>query len=307
MLVYCRLLVFLAFVSVAYSDVLSYVKKITDKSAGHQIRNVDYIYMINLDERPEKYQLSLEQLAPYGIYPYRFSAVNGWKLSMQEINTVGTPYESWSHKKVWGTYYLPDGNGEPLHEIMETVGRVYFCHCMSRGAIGIVLSHLSILQDAYDSGYEIIWVMEDDVEVIRDPCIIPELIDEINVLMGRDGWDILFTDRDTKRRDGKYMPCNGYAWRPNIPHIQDKKFGKTHNISPNLRNIAARYGAYSMIVNRSGMKKILDFYKSHQIFLPFDMDFCLPENIRLFTVIQDVVSTMPKAISDNGGANYNQR
>jgi acetolactate synthase-1/2/3 large subunit len=35
------------------------------------------------------------------------------------------------------------------------------------GAIGIALSHLSILQDAYDSGYETVWVMEDDVDIMQ--------------------------------------------------------------------------------------------------------------------------------------------
>ena len=32
--------------------------------------------------------------------------------------------------------------------------KTYFTLGMSRGAIGIILSHLSILQDAYDSGYK---------------------------------------------------------------------------------------------------------------------------------------------------------
>ena len=59
-----------------------------------------------------------------------------------------------------------------------------------------------------------------------------------------------------------------------------------------------------MIVRRTGMKKILDFIKTHHIFLPYDMDFYMPENIRIYTVINDVVSTQPGALSDNGGPNY---
>ena len=60
-------------------------KKIIDKTSGHQIRNIDFIYMINLDERPEKFQTCIERLAPYEIDPYRFSAVNGWRLSLDQI------------------------------------------------------------------------------------------------------------------------------------------------------------------------------------------------------------------------------
>lgn len=31
-----------------------------------------------------------------------------------------------------------------------------------------MLSHLSVLKDALDSGYETIWVMEDDIHIIQD-------------------------------------------------------------------------------------------------------------------------------------------
>ena len=64
-------------------------KKAEAKSDKHSIENIDYIYMINLDQRPGKFQKSCEQLHPYNIYPYRFSAVNGWELSLKSINNVG--------------------------------------------------------------------------------------------------------------------------------------------------------------------------------------------------------------------------
>lgn len=67
-----------------------------------------------------------------------------------------------------------------------------------------------------------------------------------------------------------------------------------------FRKIESRYGAYSMIVRRSGMKKILDFFKTYQLFLPYDIDFSLPRGITFYTVRRDVVSTQSKAISDNG-------
>jgi len=59
-----------------------------------------------------------------------------------------------------------------------------------------------------------------------------------------------------------------------------------------------------MLVRRSGMKKILRFYKNHHIFLPYDIDFVYPYGMRFYTVINDVVSTQLGAPSDNGGPNY---
>ncbi|VHO04983.1 glycosyltransferase family 25 protein [Candidatus Rhabdochlamydia sp. T3358] len=293
--------------NILHAAIEDYFKKISDKSASHQIRNIDFIYMINLDERPEKYQISLEQIAPYEIFPYRFSAVNGWELSLAAINAMGLRYESWMQQGIWGTFYPMQHSGSHFHEIMQVNNENYFCHCMSKGAIGIVLSHLSILQDAYDSGYETIWVMEDDIQVIRNPLILSDLIDELDNLVGKSNWDILFTDQDTKGRDGRCVPCFSYAQRPNFFPLDPEKFSKRYNVSPNLRYVGARYGAYSMIVRRSGMRKILNFIKNYSLFLPFDMEYTQPDQIRLFTVIDDVVSTLPAALSDNSAPYYLQK
>src|SRR5688572_1576179 len=115
------------------------------------MRNIDFIYMINLDQRPEKFQKSLKQLALWGIEPYRFSAVNGWELPIAIVNDVGVNYQPWMSAGTWGTYYEEEVWPQAQHEHVYKVGRTYFCHCLSLGAIGIALSHLSILQDAYDS------------------------------------------------------------------------------------------------------------------------------------------------------------
>ena len=37
-----------------FAKLEDHLKKIIDKGEGHQIRNVDFIYLINLDKRPEK-------------------------------------------------------------------------------------------------------------------------------------------------------------------------------------------------------------------------------------------------------------
>lgn len=287
-----------------FGELKDHFKKIADKSGDHQIRNIDFIYMINLDVRPEKFNRSVQQLLLYGIEPCRFSAINGWELSRETINDVGVTFESWMSNEKWGTYYLLEGDEEPQHEQIYKIGRNYFCHCMSRGAIGIALSHLSILQDAYDSGYETIWVMEDDVDVIKNPHLLSDLIDRLDDLVGKDGWDILFTDQDTKNTSGNYVPCTGFAWRPNFSPPNPNRFAERTAISSDFRKVGARFGAYSMIVRRSGIKKILNFIKTYNLFLPFDMEYTYPTGINLFTLTYDVVSTYPGANSDNGAPNY---
>ncbi len=311
----------LIFVANIYGGIESHLKPARDKIDDHSMRGIDFIYMINLDQRPEKFDHSFQQLLIYGINPYRFSAVNGWDLTLADIQDVGVKFAPGMEGGFLSTRYRLKEPGEQYfpnvrecsnpacpcnspfiwhHESIGQDGMTYFCHCPSPGMIGIALSHLSILQDAFDSGYETIWVLEDDIEVIRDPRLLPNLIDQLDVLVGKGGWDIFFTDLDTKNNDGVYVPCSSFAKRPNFTPPNLKKFGEKWDVSPDFRLVGARYGAYSMIIRRSGIQKLLEFFKQYQIYLPYDMDYTMPPTIRLFTMRYDIVSTRPKSLSDNG-------
>lgn len=288
-----------------HADVLDHLKPVQNKSAAYSMRNVDFIYMINLDQRPEKLKASLDQLAPYGIYPCRFSAVNGWELSLEAINDVGLKFSPGMATGILGTCYLPDGNFEPSHQGISNYGQTYFCHCMARGAIGIALSHISVLQDALDSGYETIWVMEDDIQVIRDPRTLSEMIDKLDLLVGAGNWDILFTDRDIRDANGQYATTYWAGKRPDyLVFTKENDYAQKKQVSPEFLKIGARSGAHSMLLRRSGIQKLLRFFYAHQIFFPYDMDYILPRGINLYTVADDIVSNLPKAPSDNGGPNY---
>lgn len=298
-------LVFLLFTGLNLEAKLEdHFKPATGKTSGCSMRNIDFIYVINLDQRPEKFEKTVQQLAMWGIEAYRFSAVNGWELPLETVADIGVVFQPWMSTGTLGTYYEKENWKAPAHEYVYKAGRTYFCHCMSLGAMGIALSHLSVLQDAYDSGYETIWVMEDDIDILQNPLILPDMIERLDAVAGKDGWDVLFTDQDTKNSYGVYVPCTGFAWRPNFSPTDPGRFAERVQISPDFRRIGARFGAYSMIVRRSGMKKILDFLKEYQLFLPYDIEFPLPPTIRLFTVLVDIVSFWPGSPSDNGSPAY---
>src|SRR5882724_3076163 len=67
-------------------------KKAEGKTDAHQMENIDFIYMINLDTRIEKFERSASQLSSYGIHPYRFSAVNGKELTLEALQDIGLKY-----------------------------------------------------------------------------------------------------------------------------------------------------------------------------------------------------------------------
>ncbi len=285
-----------------------HLQKCPDKEGHHSIQNIDFIYLINLDERPQKWNRSLSQLLLYGISPYRFSAVNGWKLSLEAINDLGLRFSSNMIGGFMGTTYHLNGDFAPSHEMIQNEGQSYFCHCLSRGAIGIVLSHLSILRDALDSGYETIWVMEDDVEILDNPHCLSELVKKLDDCVGRENWDVLFTDQDIRDSQGRHKPCYWAAKRPDFGwkgNLND--YAYRVDVSEDFRCIGARWGAHSMIIRKSGMQKLWNFFNTHQLFLPYDMDYILPIGIRLFNSRKDIVSNLPNAPSDNGGPNYLQK
>lgn len=285
-----------------FADFETQLSKIRIKSNIHKMRNIDCIYLISLKARPEKKIRSLDQLSQYQIEPYVFTAVNGWELTVEGLNEVGVKFEEGMKEGIWGTHYvMQNGQIEPEHEIMYPSGKSYVVHCMGRGAIGCSLSHLSILKHALDNGYNRIWIMEDDIDVIGDPTTIPSLIDRLNQLVGENKWDILFTDIDFRNASGLHVPCTSYAPLPNFTPKNPSKFAKRKKISEEFSLIGARYGTHSLILNRSGMQKLYNFHKNCKgVFLPIDMTIPLPPKIKLYCLNYDLISQLTNAISDNG-------
>ena len=150
-----------------------------------------------------------------------------------------------------------------------------------------------------------IWVMEDDAEIVENPCQMPALIQKLDHLAP--DWDILFTDIDTKDTTGKHVACRALAARPNFSNKSRYPLfflARFQPISDDFSRIGMRYGAYSMIVRRSGMKKILNHFKTYGIFLPYDMDFWLIPDLKMYSVNKDIVSHKAGAPSDNSEPAY---
>lgn len=281
------------------ANIENYFKKIENKSGIHSMRNIDFIYLINLDHRTEKLKMTLDQLTPYGITPLRFSAVNGWKLSFQAIDDLGVQYQQGMGRPIATVFRHKDGEEYISFEVMKEEGMTYYCHSLSRGAIGCFMSHLSILQDAYDSGYETIWIIEDDIQVVENPLKLSSLIDKLDALTGKE-WDVLFTDNEIKGANGLPVPCGWVRPKPNFQRTEPVEYYTTRtNIGEDFIKIGMRFGSASMIVRRSGMKKILDYAKKYKIYFPYDIEYFYTPGIKLFQCSRDIVTNIPGGISDN--------
>ncbi len=287
-----------------YPSILEkYLKPAEYKMGLHKMPNIDFIYMINLDKRPEKYANTMRALEPYGVYPYRFSAVNGWELSFDAIDDLGTNYQPGTpHGPICSVFRHVNGKEIMSFEVMKEEGIAYYCHSLSRGAIGCLLSHISVLQDAYNSGYQTIWVMEDDIRVVEDPHIISDLIDQLDRLAP--GWDVFFTDDETKGADGSRFYCGGIRPRPNFQYQDLDYYYQRQYVNADIVKLGLRFGAYSMIIRRSGVEKLLNYFKTYHLFFPYDMEYFFPPGIKLYACTRDIVTTIAGGISDNGSPTY---
>ncbi|MBS0620562.1 MAG: hypothetical protein JSS61_03780 [Verrucomicrobia bacterium] len=278
------------------ASLADHLHKVEKKSSASRMENVDFIYLISADPTLKKYISCVEQLSPYGIHPHYVQALDPEELSLSAVNELGVEFRVGMQGGRWGTSYFPESGGKPYHEIIHRFGQTYFCHGLSLAAIGLALTHLSVLQDAYDAGYETIWIMEDGIQVLKDPRVLSNLIVELDQEVGLTGWDILFTDQDMKNDKGEGVPCWSHAWRPDFrPHNPDA-FVEHKNIGNLFCKMGARYGTYSMVIRRCGIEKILQFFKKYQVFLPYDMDLFLVPGIRVFTLREDVVSNYKQSL-----------
>lgn len=287
-----------------YAAILEqHLKPAEYKLGMHHMPKIDFIYMINLDKRPEKYEKTMGAFAPYGIFPYRFSAVNGWELSFEALDNLGVKYiQGTPHGPICSVFRHVDGKEIMSFEVMKEEGVAYYCHSLSRGAIGCLMSHISVLNDAYKSGYQTIWVMEDDVCIVEDPHMLCDIIEQLDTL--EPGWEVLFTDPETKGADGKHVYCGGIRPRPYFDYKDLNYYYQRYNVNDNVVKLGLRFGTYSMILRRSGIEKLLNYFKTYRLFFPYDMEFFFPPGIRLYACRRDIVTTIAGGISDNGNPTY---
>jgi GR25 family glycosyltransferase involved in LPS biosynthesis len=252
-----------------------------DKVIVSNVKNVDLIYLINLDQRPEKLERTLRQFSSYGIRPNRLSAVYGWSLTNGVFEDVGlklAPGMNWK-----GSIYLRQNSVQRVFQ--PSYGSAIFYPRTTHGLVGCTLSHLSILQNAYEANAKSIWILEDDVTVKADPHSISNYMEKLDALVGNDGWDILYTD------DLAYFEpfTPGTVWRPDMPSMNFDPLFERKQIGQDFNQIGGRCQTHSMIVRRSGIRKILEFAKQHGIYLPYDVEIAFVPDIRFFNLKHNIV------------------
>lgn len=215
--------------------------ELTELDSG--IQSIDCIYVINLEERYDRWQRTQAICKSNGLFVNRVNAINGWKLNMRVLKELTTPH-----------------------------------HRVTKGAIGCLLSHLSILRHALENQFTSIWIMEDDVTFVNNPHQICSLLKELTQIDPE--WDIFYTD--TRNH-----------WNYVIKSIKQKNF-----ITDRLLRVGHRYGTHSIILSKKGLKKVFKYFSEKKISTPIDIDIHSIPNIRKYSPAWHITSVVENSISD---------
>lgn len=242
------------------TNIQNYFTKINSISESN-LTFVDCIYVLNLAERETKWKNTCEQLQNHPITFNRFNGINGWKIPEDRLKAF------WQEQGYTSQNY-------PLVP----------------GKLGCILSHLSIIQDGYDRGFNTIWILQDDIEVFGDLTTIDTYIQEITALDSE--WGLLFTDLDMRKYLEPTKPLLALALGPREDSSKHSLnwFLQRNNINEMFQEIRLRYGFHSVVISRKGMKLILDYFKNIQLSVPFDIDIHFIPGLRKYGLRKPLVS-----------------
>lgn len=228
---------------------------------------IEHIYVLNLDIRKDRWLKTKQQLESFGLSPVRFSAVNGWIMDRRKLKNL-------------------------YKQRVENSCSSY----LTPGQVGCFLSHTAVLKDAFIKGYNLIWVLEDDIIVLQNLNHINNLLKEMDSFDSN--WDLLFTDIDTRGLDINEI----WTFDSFLKHSFDYRLVREENFIPQenefFKRIEYRLGAHSMFISKQGIKKLLEYLENHKISYPIDIQIhCCPAK-RFYVSKQEFVTHGERCGSD---------
>lgn len=238
----------------AKTNIEDYLIEVDVQNCNSGIDKIDCVYVINLEHRPQRWIETRNAFKSYGIHPNRVNAVNGWNLNKKDQQVL------------FGNY--------PLR--------------LSGGQIGCILSHISVLQDAFKRGYNMIWVCEDDIRICENPHQLSALISQLFIIDPE--WDVFYTDSDGKNGLGEIVPSLSSDFRPDFPHMDLVYYTTKTIINQDLIKKNQRFGSHSYIVSKKGIEKILNHFTDNYLWTTYDIDMHYTPGIRQYCMRRDLVS-----------------
>lgn len=251
------------FFQTSKTTIEKYLKPIEVTEFKSGVDLIDCVYVINLNERPNKWERMKTILEEKGINPNRYNAINGWKID-QDVS-----------KELSGSYKNPLRGGE----------------------LGCLLSHLSIYKDALARNFNHIWILEDDVVFFGDKNDVTDLIKKVTYI--DPNWDIIYTDIDCRDDKGGYFLTWELYNRPDQKLLPGEYYRTRNFVSDGIMRIRNRYGTHSMIISKKGLEKLYNYFTHVYLHTAIDCDIHYIQGIREYSPNKEIVTNLRNdAISD---------
>jgi GR25 family glycosyltransferase involved in LPS biosynthesis len=219
-----------------------YLRPLEVAALNSGIAGIDSIYCINLDVRKEKWEAVKQQLSRQNLLANRVPAINGW--------TELTKYDR-----------------RKLRAKDKGLGP---------GRIGCFLSHLSVLKNAADRGFDRILVLEDDAEFTAP---MQEVSGYVEKLTKHDpDWDILYLDNWSMETRGLTQRFE----RSDSTMLEIIMKPKEALLSSNFFRTYYRHDLHGYVVSKKGIQKLLNHFMKRPFQLAIDVEMNHIDEIRMY-------------------------
>lgn len=188
---------------------------------SHKMSGIDFIYVITA-KKCHRFNDFKRSFAKYGVNPYRFTAFSPSSISSDTMHRTCLRGSRRLRRVTAQKMVVKKGKFILKKRKMLDRSSGYIHSKMQIKKLASALSHISIIKDALESGYENIWIMDSGTELRCDPNILSNYIVRANKEIP--DWTSIYTDY-SERDSGDYVePIMKFYWRPDIDFLDPEEY-----------------------------------------------------------------------------------
>lgn len=231
--------------------------------SSHKMAGIDFIYVVTA-KICHRFNDLKRSFAKYGLNPYRFTAFESKDISFNSMLRTCL-HGSRRYSGIEANRLIVRGGEFVLDKGKMSSSKEGYVHRgMSLKSLSRSLSHISIIKDALDSGYETIWIMDSATELRRNPNDLSIYVAKANEAIP--GWTSLYTDYSERDQADQLKPLRKFFFRPDVEFLDpDDYLARADNIADNIEEAEDAYTQDDSDTDKSSSRNLVGYKKPVQI------------------------------------------